>query len=152
MNILILGGNSQIALNIRHLFSEYPISFFYTFKNKTDCVDKYSCHLNLEMVEHHLQGFEDFIASNNNESRNITHFQTRIWAKLTLLVTWKLPFLTKTDGLDFCRPDQLAIEIQKTIDQLKAPKENWVIINSLRENFIDSKILILEKRLLEVPD
>lgn len=93
----------------------------------------------------------EFVALNHNESRNITHFQARIWAKITLFITWKLPFLTRADGLKFCKPDQLANEIQKTINQLKALKESWGILNSLSEKTIESKILILEKRLLEVP-
>lgn len=94
-----------------------------------------------------------FVSCNEsrNESRSITHFQARIWAKMTLFNTWKPFFLTDANGLDFCLPSQLANEIQKTINQLKAPKEGWYLINTVDKEYIEERILSLEKYLLEVP-
>jgi hypothetical protein len=113
------------------------------------CTDKYNKYYKESWYRPLLR---NFIASSNKESRSITHFQARIMAKTTLFHIWKSSFLTDTNGLDFCLPGQLANEIQKTINQLKAPEESWNMINLMPKKYIEEKILRLEKKLLEVPD
>jgi hypothetical protein len=105
-----------------------------------------------ELASWYFPLLRHFIVSSDFESRNITHFQARIWAKMTLFKTWQSFYLTRTRWLDFCLPGQLANEIQKTINQLKAPKESWYIINTVGKEYIEERILSLEKYLLEVPD